>query len=121
MKALIIDDEIDTCFLLSGILKQKNLTCDCVNTLSDAAIKLKKERPAIVFLDNYLPDGQGIDFVEQIRQMSEHIKIILISAYETTLNERDRAIKNGANLFIAKPLSLEAINQYVDELISTKR
>ncbi|MCW3090383.1 MAG: response regulator [Ferruginibacter sp.] len=118
MKALIIDDEIDTCFVLSGILKQKNFASDCVNTLGDAANKLAKEQPGIVFLNNHLPDGRGIDFVEHIRKTSKDIKIVLIGAYETTVTERINAMNKGVDLFIGKPFTTEAINQSVDRLIA---
>ncbi len=49
MKALIIDDEIDICYLLSGILKQKNFQTNYVNNLANAAIELKNSAPVIVF------------------------------------------------------------------------
>ena len=62
-KALIVDDEIDICYLLSGILRQKKLRTSYVNNLADAQSVLKKEIPSIVFLDNNLPDGKGIDFI----------------------------------------------------------
>ena len=51
-KALIVDDEIDICYLLSGILKQKKLHTSYVNCLEDAKNVLKKETPSIIFLDN---------------------------------------------------------------------
>ena len=54
LKVLIIDDETDICYLLSTLLKQKNLDAEYVNTLSDAALALKKETPEIIFLDNQI-------------------------------------------------------------------
>ena len=64
LKVLIIDDETDICYLLSTLLKQKNLETEYVNTLSDAALALKKDTPEIIFLDNHLPDGLGMNFIE---------------------------------------------------------
>ena len=67
LKVLIIDDETDICYLLSTLLRQKNLDAEYVNTLSDAAMALKKETPKIIFLDNHLPDGLGMNFIEYIK------------------------------------------------------
>jgi CheY-like chemotaxis protein len=56
-KILIIDDEGDTCFLLSNILKGQNVEIEQVNTLSQAEVFIREEEPSLLFLDNKLPDG----------------------------------------------------------------
>ena len=48
VKVLIVDDEIDICYLLSVILKQRNLIAQCVNTLSEAELALKRDTPSIL-------------------------------------------------------------------------
>src|SRR6476661_2828982 len=50
-KILIIDDEGDTCFLLSNVLKDEHFEIDHVNTLSQAEIFMREERPYLIFLD----------------------------------------------------------------------
>ena len=49
MNALIIDDEIDICFLLSSIVRNKKIGVSFVNNLTDATAKLKTEVPQIIF------------------------------------------------------------------------
>ena len=109
MKALIIDDEIDICYLLSGILKQKNFQTNYVNNLANAAIELKNSAPVIVFLDNHLPDGLGIDFVDYIKRNYPTTKIVMITAYDT-ITDRQQAISKGVDVFIGKPFTKDAIN-----------
>lgn len=116
LNALIIDDEIDICYLLSGILKQKNVQPNYVNNLANAIIELKKNEPVIVFLDNHLPDGLGIDFVDHIKKNYPAIKIVMITAYDTT-TDRKHAISKGVDIFIGKPFTKEAINTAMDTLI----
>ena len=108
MKTLIIDDEIDICYLLSGILKQKGCLTTYVNNLSDAVVALKNTTPAIVFLDNHLPDGRGADFAADIKRNYPSTKIVMITAYDT-IEDRQHAINKGVDLFIPKPFSKEAI------------
>lgn len=117
MKALIIDDEIDICYLLSGILKQKNCQTNYVNNLADAAVELKKFSPLIVFLDNHLPDGLGIDFVDYIKNNYPHTKIVMITAYDT-VEDRNQAISKGVDIFIGKPFTKESINSAMNVLIN---
>lgn len=115
MKALIIDDEIDICYLLSGILKQKNCQTNYVNNLADATLELKNYSPQIVFLDNHLPDGLGIDFVDYIKRNHPNTKIVMITAYDT-IADRKQAISKGVDIFIGKPFTKEAINIAMETL-----
>ena len=117
MKTLIIDDEIDICYLLSGILKQKGCLTNYVNNLADAVVALKNATPAIVFLDNHLPDGLGADFAAEIKKDYPSTKIIMITAYDT-IEDRQHAIKKGVDLFIPKPFSKETIVNALDSVQS---
>ncbi len=113
MIALIIDDEIDICYLLSGILRKKNIQVFYVNTLAEADFVLKKQEPGIIFLDNRLPDGSGVDYVQQLRKQHPLTKVILITAYDTA-TDRIKAALEGVDFFIAKPFTKETINHTVD-------
>ena len=113
MKALIIDDEIDICYLLSGILKTRNIQPYYVNTLAEANHALETQHPEIIFLDNHLPDGIGVDFIHQIRKSNPKSKIILITAYDTAA-DRTRAAAEGVDFFIAKPFTRDTIYQTVN-------
>jgi DNA-binding response OmpR family regulator len=108
--ALIIDDEEDICILLSTYLRKKNFDAHYSMTLQDGLKKLKELHPSILFLDNNLPDGSGIDTVPEIRDLYPQLKIIIISAM-TTLKER--AFANSADAFIDKPISFDNIQQLI--------
>ncbi|MEP6846560.1 MAG: response regulator [Panacibacter sp.] len=115
LQALIVDDEIDICYLLGGILRKKSFLSKHVNTISDAAIMLKKDMPSIVFLDNHLPDGLGIDFIEYIKKNHPTTKIVIITALDSS-SDRIKAYEKGADYFISKPFNREIIYNVVDKL-----
>lgn len=115
LKVLIIDDETDICYLLSTLLKQKNLETEFVNTLSDAALSLRKEVPGIIFLDNHLPDGLGMNFIEYIKHNYPSSKIVMITAHDTAADKK-KALSSGADLFISKPFTRDAIYRTVEQL-----
>lgn len=117
LKVLIIDDETDICYLLSTLLKQKNLDTDYVNTLTDAALALKKDTPEIIFLDNHLPDGLGMNFIEYIKNHYPSVKIVMITAHDTAA-DRQRALKEGADYFIGKPFTRDLIYKTVEQLMN---
>jgi len=116
LKILIVDDEIDICYLLSGILRQKNHKATYVNTLSDTELLLKKEVFSVIFLDNHLPDGLGIDFISYIKKYYPHIKVIMITANDTPA-DRQKAVKEGVDYFMSKPFTRDMIYDVVDALV----
>ena len=115
-KALIIDDEIDICYLLSSILRTKNLQVRYVNTLSEASVALEEQQPEIIFLDNHLPDGLGIDFIKLLKVNYPSTKVVMITAFDNH-SERTKAFNNGVDTFITKPFTKHLIYQTVDNLI----
>ena len=117
LKALIIDDEIDICYLLSGILKQKNCHTSYVNNLAEATIELKNNSPKIIFLDNHLPDGLGINYVDYIKKNYPTIKVVMITAYDTTA-DRQEALQKGVDIFIGKPFTKDEITSALQILIN---
>ena len=113
LKALIIDDETDICYLLSRLLKHKNLETAFVNSLADANKALKNERPELIFLDNHLPDGLGLNYIPYIKKNYPDAKIIMITAHDSG-DDRAKALENGADVFIGKPFSSDIIYKTVD-------
>lgn len=106
---LIIDDEIDICYLLGKILKQKNIPTVFASSLSEADdIIDHSDGFSYIFLDNYLPDGLGVNHIKHIKQICPLCKIIMITAHDNQA-DREKARKEGADYFIGKPFSRELI------------
>ena|SRR6476646_2751150 len=117
LKALIVDDEIDVCYLLSSILKYKNLQASYVNSISEAKRVLREDHHSIIFLDNHLPDGFGVNFIREIKKLDPGIKIIMITAQDTN-NDKDKAYEQGVDQFIGKPFTRETIFSAIENLVN---
>ncbi|MFT3936663.1 MAG: response regulator [Chitinophagaceae bacterium] len=116
LKALIVDDEADICYLLSGFLRQKQLKPSFVNNIAAAKTALQKDTPSILFLDNHLPDGLGLDFLTYVKNNYPEIKVVMITAHDG-LPERKKAQADGVDLFISKPFSREIIEYAIEKLL----
>lgn len=114
--ALIIDDETDIWVLLSRILRKHNLKTYYVNNLEAATRRLEQEVPAIIFLDNHLPDGFGLDFIQFIKTKYGQVKIVMITGHDIQ-NDRERALSKGADSFISKPFSSATIHDTIEKLL----
>ena len=110
-KVLIIEDEGDMCLLLNIMLNGKDMELEHVKDLATAEEYLQKEQPAVVILDNKLPDGFGVDYIRFIKQNYPSIKIVMISGYDGSV--KDVALDNGADLFLEKPFTKDQLYQAV--------
>jgi len=109
-KALIIDDELDICMLLKGILKPIGIEAKYSTSLREGMSNLMLDNFGILFLDNNLPDGSGLEKIAQIKMQNPELKIIVISAYDGA-TERNLARENGAIDFIGKPFSSTMVKE----------
>jgi len=114
-KILIIDDEGDTCYLLGNVLKDDHFEIDHVNTLSQADIFLREQHPSLIFLDNRLPDGLGINSLEQLKQSYPEMKIVVITGSGSS-SDRKKALSRGADAFLPKPFTREEVYEVVEQL-----
>ncbi len=111
---LIIDDEVDICFLLGGFLKKHFNKVNSVHTIAS----LKKENIndyQIIFIDNNLPDGSGFEEIANIKKANNIIKIIAISAFDTP-TEREYALEKGAELFLGKAFTQDQILSVIENI-----
>jgi two-component system, OmpR family, response regulator len=113
--ALIIDDESDICFLLSNILRNNNLEVQFVNSINDGKSYLKKNSPQLLFLDNHLPDGYGIDFISYVKKEHADTKIVMVTAHDTP-EDRKKALQEWADVFISKPFSASEIKKAIQQV-----
>lgn len=114
-KILIVDDEPDICFLFGKILQKRNLRTDFAKNLAEASYSVINDPPSLIFLDNSLPDGQGIDFIPFLKDHYPGTRIVLITANDGS-TDKMRALQQGADDFLGKPLSLDLINRALDKM-----
>lgn len=115
-KILVIEDEGDMCLLLELLLASGSITVNHSKTLADAQQSLKSDQPHLVLLDNRLPDGFGVDFIEHIKTNYPDTKIVLITGVDRAI--RDFALEAGADTFLSKPFTRQQLHQCIDKLLN---
>ena len=108
LSILVVDDEENIKQLLRDILEDEGYYVDVASSITEAKNKLREKDFDIVFLDVWLPDGEGTDLIEPIKKESPHTKVIMISGH-ANIPVAVKALKLGAYDFLEKPLSTEAI------------
>ena len=79
-KILIIDDEPTIRMLLSRILELEGYETLKAKDRATALYTLKKQEVQVVLCDVFLPDGNGVDMVQELQQLAPDAKIILLTA-----------------------------------------
>jgi DNA-binding response OmpR family regulator len=116
-KILIVEDEGDMCLLLNIMLKKDEIDLEHVRSLAAAKEYLAGENPHLILLDNKLPDGFGVDFINYIRSNHPEIKILMISGFHASA-VKDVALFAGADGFLEKPFSREQVYSSVQALLN---
>jgi two-component system, NtrC family, response regulator len=98
---LIIDDEEKLRGLLARIVKSEGFNALEANDLKSGFKKLETNNVDVVLCDVKLPDGDGVNFVEKIKNNFPLIEVILLTAYGN-IPDGVRATKNGAFDYIVK-------------------
>jgi len=114
-KVLIIEDEGEMCLVLNILLNEEDVELEHVKTLSAATEYLESKQPALIILDNKLPDGYGVDFISFVKRHYPSIKIIMITGFDGAVE--DIAMENGADYFLQKPFTKEQLFRSIKSLL----
>lgn len=112
---LIIDDEEKLRGLLKRIVSLEGYDVTEAGTLSSARQILASKNIDIVLCDVKLPDGNGVDFVKDIKTTYPYIEIVLLTAYGN-IPDGVKAIKHGAFDYLVKGDDNEKIIPVLSQL-----
>ncbi len=104
-RVLIIDDDETMSGMLGDIVKQLRHEVETAATLESGLRKAFSQPIDVIFLDVWLPDGNGLEVLQQLREAPSAPEVIIITA-EGDANGAEMAIRNGAWDYIEKPSSL---------------
>jgi len=109
IRAIIVDDEVDSAEVFAEFLKIKNVDVLGLGRNGLEGVELyKKHKPDVVFLDLVMPDYDGFYALEEIKKINPDARIIIITAYYTDLMKK-RLDRSGIEDIFQKPYSVSAI------------
>lgn len=108
MKILLIEDDKALAKTIAEALKQAKNLIDLAHTGEDGYLLARDEYYDLIILDYFLPDKCGDQILKDIRQENKTTPIIIISA-SSDVDNKIRALENGADDYITKPFELSEL------------
>lgn len=100
-KILLIDDNDTYTQLLQKYLQRRGYLVETASTLKEARTIIKKEMPLLFCCNLGLPDGSGLDFLDEVRSIDKEIPFLLTSCSDKEDYEQE-AMHRGATLCMDK-------------------
>ncbi|MBW8001456.1 MAG: sigma-54-dependent Fis family transcriptional regulator [Planctomycetes bacterium] len=113
---LVIDDDKIILDSLTEFLSLEGFESTGVQTLKSALAELKDKNYSLVITDVNLPDGNGLDLLDTIREDYPQTVVIVITGYGT-IESAVKAIKRGAYDYLTKPIIDDELRLAVERAI----
>ena len=108
MDILLVDDETAFAGLLADRLRLRGYTVRCAPNAETALRLIGEKAPDVAFLDVGLPGMDGIGLLEKIRLMPAPVICCMLTG-AAQVSVAARALRSGAFDWLAKPVTLEAV------------
>ncbi|MEP3227360.1 MAG: sigma-54 dependent transcriptional regulator [Parasphingorhabdus sp.] len=104
-KILIVEDIASLSIAYAGHLETASFECVIADNLADASAQLKQHSDfSAVLLDLQLPDGNGLDWLQNEKKLIDRVPVIVATA-DGSINRAIDAMRLGAYDYMVKPLS----------------
>jgi two-component system nitrogen regulation response regulator GlnG len=114
----IIDDDKSIRWVFEKALARTDMEFKTFSSVPEAINALNREEPQVVVSDIRMPNGSGLDFLQEIRQRLPDVPVIIMTAY-SDLESAVAAFQGGAFEYLAKPFdvdqAIEIIRRAVEE------
>lgn len=118
MKILVVDDCATTRKLLTLYLKSKGYEVVTAENGLDALEKVGKESVNLVLSDLNMPYMDGIELVRNLRANPDTAELpVVMVTTEADPEEKEKAMKAGANGYMIKPVTAEMVAQNIKEIM----
>ncbi|MFW5499258.1 MULTISPECIES: sigma-54-dependent transcriptional regulator [unclassified Maridesulfovibrio] len=107
-RILIIDDDVQVCETIESLIVRTGHEAVSSYNLRDGLSKVKSDDFDLVFLDISLPDGNGLDYLQQVKDSSGCPEVIILTG-KGDADGAELAIQGGAWDFLVKPSSVKQI------------
>lgn len=112
--ALVVDDNADSAETLALLIEMEGFTVASAASLKQAREELHRQAPDLIFLDLHLPDGSGMDLLEQTAGMPGTGVVVLSGSADPHV--AGDAHRRGAIDYLVKPANMTRLQALLDQI-----
>jgi DNA-binding NtrC family response regulator len=119
-RVLLLDDEAAVRFPVRDFLESNGFEVQETETCAQAHEAFRSWRPDVAVLDYSLNDGNALDLLPKLRALDSTVPVVILTAHGS-IDLAVRAIKEGADQFLTKPVELPTLLVVVKRLLEIHR
>ncbi len=114
--ALIVDDDLSFQLAFAEVVQREGFTIATAPSLKEAREELAKNPPHVLFLDLNLPDGSGMDLLEDL---DGHPETVLITG-QASVQTAVEALRRGVSDYLTKPVDFARVKMVLGNVARTR-
>lgn len=115
-KIFLLDDEELITSMLSRVLKKEGYAVTAETDPQDVIEKIRSLSPDVVLLDVNIPEKNGLDILQEIKDKGPETEVVMLTA-DDTVETAVKAMKFGAADYLTKPLDIEKVRIVINNII----
>ncbi|WP_442591532.1 response regulator transcription factor [Pedobacter sp. AW31-3R] len=119
MKVLVIEDEAELREIIQQSLEKQSYLVETAGTFTEGLEKIASFTYDCILLDIMLPDGSGLNLLDELKTINGSNNVIIISAKDS-LEDKLAGLDGGADDYLVKPFHLAELNARVKSVVRRK-
>ncbi len=120
MKILVIEDEPEMMGLIKKFLEDENYVVEVACNFGSGMDKIVSFDYDCILLDIMLPDGNGLELLQELKNLDKADSVIIISAKDS-LDDKVKGLNLGADDYLTKPFHIAELNARIKSVIRRKK
>ena len=120
VKLLVVDDEAAIRFGMRDFLSTHGFEVAEAASCEEAVAAFRRGVPDLAIVDFRLPDGTALELLPRLRELAPDVPIAILTAHGS-IDLAVRAVKEGADQFLTKPVELASLLVVVQRLLDHQR
>jgi DNA-binding response OmpR family regulator len=120
MKLLIVEDESELLVEIKNFFEKEEYLCETAGNFEAADEKLAIYKYDVAIIDINLPDGSGLQLIDNLKKQHNNTGIIIISA-RNSLDDKLQGLDLGADDYLTKPFHLAELNSRVKAVLRRRK
>ena len=119
-RILLVEDDPGVRFGIRSFLEAHGYDVEEADTCQAAEASFRSARPDAAILDYLLPDGNTLDVLPRLKAIDAGVPSLILTAH-ASIDLAVRAIKEGAEQFLTKPVELPALLVVLQRMLESER